>query len=114
MSNPSFKNLFHSSQTDSGLIPPKSSNAWPERDAPALSKPIWTNSELKPEPTPPTREERKTEARRDAIVCIETPGVDNKNLALILKIKYGITEQEAVQIVKEAQAAIECGGKDIT
>jgi hypothetical protein len=112
MSNPSFKNLFHDSQTDSGLIPPKSSNAWPDRDIAQISKPIWSAEPVKAEPTPPTREEKLALARQEAIDCLSDPDADNSNLVSILKIKHQISPETASRAVREAQAEIERGAKE--
>lgn len=100
-------------QTDSGLIPPKSSNAWPERSVAAANKPIWQDPDpVKPEPTPPTREEKLALARQEATACLSDPAAENALLAQILRAKHNISAEDASRAVQEAQAEIERGAQE--
>jgi hypothetical protein len=107
-----FKKLFHPDMTSSGLIPPKSSNAWPERSS-TFNHEIW-DADVTPT-LPPTLEERIAAARQEAMVYLQDPDADNYNLSAILRIKYEISPENASRAVLEAQAEIsEQGSKETT
>ena len=115
MSKPSFRNLFHSSQNDSGLIPPFSK---PARKKPETvlersiedHKKLWESQPTTP--SEPTLSERQVAARDEAIACMQDSQADNTNLIAILKVKHGLAQEHVVQIVKEAQAEIGRGAKE--
>jgi hypothetical protein len=108
---------FHPRQNSSGLVPPPDSlgqkpQVWSDRDIAQINKPIWSAEPVKPEPAPPTREEKLALARQEAIDCLSDPDADNSNLVSILKIKHQISPEDARQAVREAQPEIERGAKE--
>jgi hypothetical protein len=107
---PKFHRVYPN-QGPSGLIPPNNA-PWPDRDTAAVNKPIWKDPELKPEPAPPTRDEKLTAARTEAVTYLQDQDTENVHLITILMIRHGISLQDARQAVREAQAEIERGAKE--
>jgi hypothetical protein len=92
-------------QNKSGLIPP-----WPERDAAAVNKQIWSDSEPV-KPSGPTLEEKKERAFEEAIDYLRHADAhENKNLACILMLRHDIGRKDADAIVARASERLAAAG----
>jgi uncharacterized membrane protein len=57
-------------------------------------------------------DERKVQARQEALKYLSDPDLDSTNLTAILRAKHNISPEDAAQAVQEAQTAIAEGNSE--
>jgi hypothetical protein len=96
---------FHPNQTPSGLIPPTNLGAVGHDAVPAAEPP-----EVRQEV--PSSAPSREDIRQEAMVCLlEADPFENKRLPFILKLRHGVSREEATEIVSEALQALIAEGK---